>query len=65
MDGIERLAKAVERLVEGGAESPTGLEALVVAISGDGLRDGSLAGAINRLADSMSELAGAINGAKE
>jgi hypothetical protein len=64
-DQVERIVGALERLVEGDARRPAGVESVCMALTGPGIppgQDGSIAGALNRIADGLHEIAEALAG---
>ena len=58
---IDKLYKAIQSISHGDKYGPAGLEMLTMALSGDGGADGSIAAALNNIAESNREIAVAID----
>ena len=70
---VEYIADAITKIAHGPSSGPTGLEMVAMAMRGEGGGDGSVAGALNgianaiddRAADALDGIANAIDGLTE
>ena len=60
-DQIDKLYKAIQSISHGDKYGPAGLEMLTMALSGDGGADGSIAAALNNIADANREISESLD----